>query len=375
MKILQAIWSLASENGGPTRSIIGLSTALSRIGVDVTLVSHVPGKLSLQQQNMLKEYNVNYQEGRGNGILTALKDSRELLSDIKPDIVHVNGLWKMSAHAMCIAAFERCVPIVISPRGMLDPWALSVKKWKKKLGLLLYQRNDLSRASAIHVTSELEANHVREFGLRQPVILAANGVMVPSLNIAREKSCKSVSRARTAIFVSRLHPGKGLILLADAWAALHPSGWKMVVVGPDGYGHKAEVCERLRQLGIESDWKFVGELNDNEKWRALANADLFIHPSASENFGVSIAEALASGLPVITTKGCPWSEIHGTCGWWIDRNVQSLVCAIREAMSISDDERGKMGERGRQLILKKYTWTSIAEQMVNGYKSMLIKRN
>ena len=370
MKVLQSIWSLASENGGPTRSTIGLSKALASAGVEVMLVSHVPGKVSSAGQEELKACGVWFCEGRGNGLFTALEDSRRILDEFKPDIVHLQGLWKMSTHAMNVMAAKRSIPIVISPRGMLDPWALSVKKWKKRLGMLMYQHHALKRAKAIHVTSELEAKHVRDFGLSQSIIIAANGVTIP-LGTGRVIGKDSTKRGHTAVFISRLHPGKGLLLLADAWAKVKPDGWKMVVAGPDRHGHKMEVVARLHNLGIERDWDFIGELNDTEKWRALNGADLFIHPSASENFGISIAEALAARVPVITTKGCPWAEIQNKCGWWIDRNVDSLVVAMHEAMALTDEQRQIMGEYGRRLINEKYSWSAIARQMVKGYESVL----
>ena len=370
MKVLQSIWSLASENGGPTRSTIGLSKALACEGVEVMLVSHVPGKVSAGGQEDLKACGVRFCEGRGNGLFTALKDSRRILDEFKPDIVHLQGLWKMSTHAMNVMAAKRGIPIVISPRGMLDPWALSVKKWKKRLGMLMYQHHALKRAKAIHVTSELEAKHVRDFGLRQPIIIAANGVTIPP-DTGRVIGKASIGEGHTAVFISRLHPGKGLLLLVDAWAKVKPDGWKMVVAGPDRYGHKVEVVARLHSLGVEHDWDFVGELNDDEKWRALSRADLFIHPSASENFGISIAEALAAGVPVITTKGCPWAEIQNRCGWWIDRNVDSLVAAMREAMAFTDEQRQAMGEKGRQLIREKYSWPAIARQVIKGYEGIV----
>ena len=369
MRVLQSIWSLASENGGPTRSTIGISKALASEGVDVMLVSHVPGKVSSAGQDELGACGVRFCEGRGNGLFTALEDSRRILDEFKPDIVHLQGLWKISTHAMNVMAAKRGIPIVISPRGMLDPWALSVKKWKKRLGLALYQRSDLRRAAAFHVTSDAESRHVRDFGLPQPIIQAANGVNLPSCSAVRAKA--SEGNIHKALFLSRLHPGKGLLMLADAWAQLKPLNWKMVVAGPDSYGHKATVEARLQALGIENSWEFVGELNDEAKWRALSDADLFIHPSASENFGISIAEALATGVPVITTKGCPWAEIQNMCGWWIDRNVNSLVATMREAMALTDEQRQTMGEKGRHLICGKYSWPTIARQMIKGYEEIV----
>lgn len=366
MKILLAIWSLASENGGPTRSTLGLARTLAEKGKTVVLFSNVPNRVPQATIQELQAKGVDFREGNGSDFFTALKDSRTLLSEIKPDVVHIQGLWKLASHAMNVVAQQLCIPIVISPRGMLDPWALSVKKWKKRLGMFLYQKHDLKRAIAFHATATAEAEHIRDFGLKQPIGIVPNAVSYPE-----ELPIVNKTDAKTAFFMSRLHPGKGLLLLAEVWAKVKPTGWRMMVAGADSYGHKVEVVSKLKALGIENDWIFVGELDDEQKWQALVNADLFIHPSASENFGISIAEALAAGLPVITTKGCPWAEIEGQCGWWIERNVDCLSRVMREAISLSDDERRVMGENGKRLIQEKYTWPAVAQQMCAFYEKLV----
>lgn len=367
MKIVQSIWSLASENGGPTRSTIGLSKALGCAGVEVVLVSHVPGKVSQASKDDLQSCSVEFREGRGNGFFVALRDAAELLDECKPDIVHIQGLWKMSTHAMSVVAAQRDIPVIISPRGMLDPWALSVKKWKKRIGMFLYQKRDLRRAAAFHATSSSEAAHIYDFGLHQRVVTIPNGVDIP--NVSHSGACRGTERK--ALFLSRLHPGKGLLYLAEAWASVRPRGWRMVVVGPDENGHRSEVEHRLKNLKIENEWTFVGEVSDIDKWEYYCSADLFIHPSASENFGISIAEALSCGLPVITTKGCPWQVIEGRCGWWIDRNVDALAATLREAMSLTDDVRFAMGVQGKELIKENYSWATIASRMIDFYNEII----
>jgi glycosyltransferase involved in cell wall biosynthesis len=202
----------------------------------------------------------------------------------------------------------------------------------------------------------------------------------------------------------------------------------MRIVGPDVCGHKAAVQAEIARLGLDGDFEFVGEVDDQRKWQEYVNADLFVHPSHSENFGISIAEALAAGLPVITTKGAPWSELQGTstssevlkcgsskvedesltesvglctpscescelcahavgnpvkrtpelpnsrtsrCGWWIDIGPDALAETLREATSLSDAERRELGANGRQLIAAKYTWHAIGAEMKAAYTSIL----
>ena len=208
---------------------------------------------------------------------------------------------------------------------------------------------------------------MRAKSLAQPVIVAPNGVDFPE-----EMPPKTSGETRTAIFLSRLHPGKGLLTLAEAWARIRPQGWRMKIVGPDSYGHRAEVVAKLRELGIRDQWEFVDMLNDVEKWSAYRAADLLVHPSVSENFGITIVEGLAAELPVIATKGTPWQELETyNCGWWIDIGVEPLVGALKEAMSHSDEERGAMGARGRKLVEEKYTWPAVVKAMVKGYEEIL----
>jgi glycosyltransferase involved in cell wall biosynthesis len=319
----------------------------------------------------LERAGVEFREGRGHSFKIAYSDSCSLLDKIKPDLVHIQGMWKLSTHAMNVAAAKRNVPIVISPHGMLDPWALKVKRWKKRLGMMLYQSGDLRRASAFQVMCEAEASHVREFGLTAPTFVVPIGVECPTA-IGMDDDSHVTNHQKTVLFLSRLHPGKGLLILAEAWAKLRPNGWRVLVVGPDEGGHKAEVEARLSQLGVSDGWEFYGQVNDVEKWNLYRMADLFVHPSASENFCLSIAEALASGLPVITTKGCPWSIIDGKCGWWIDRTVDALCGALRSAIEMPIDQRAHMGEVAKAMIRDNFSWPVVAKKLVIGYETVFL---
>ena len=348
---------LSAGSGGPTRSVKGLCRALSRAGADVTL--------------LVLSGCGEFEDPCG------VKVERGIAPDAIPDfvkrfaLVHLHGLWHPGLHRVASACRKAGVPYVVSPRGMLDPWALSVKKWKKRLALLVYQRADLKHAAAFHATAPAEAEHIRAAGFAQPCILSPNAVEPPD---AMPEKAVRTDGIRTALFLSRLHPGKGLPALADAWAAVRPQGWRMRVVGPDSYGHKREVVARLEKLGIAGEWDFVGEVDDTKKWREYRSADLLVHPSVSENFGITIAEGLAAGLPVIATKGTPWAELETRrCGWWIDAGVASLAAALRASMALSDEERNAMGERGQALIAGKYTWPAAAKLMLQGYRQMLGK--
>ena len=355
MKILHVTRSISRDEGGPARSVQGLVAAQNKIGVESWLLPMRKGP------RPWVEGVVHFSDS---------EPFENLAFRIKPDLVHIHGLWNLEEHRCAVICRRWRIPYVISPRGMLDPWSLSVKKWKKRLGMFLYQRNDLKHASAFHATADTEARHIKELGFHQPIILSPNGVDIP---LEMPERCGfDGCRKKTAVFLSRLHPGKGLLTLADAWSRVRPEGWRMLVVGPDTYGHQKDVVERLTQCGILKDWEFLSAADDNEKWRMYRSSDLLVHPSVSENFGMTIAEGLASELPVIATKGAPWSELEtNKCGWWIDIGVDPLIAALSDATSLSDNERFEMGKRGRKLIEEKYTWDSAAEKMIEGYKEVL----
>ena len=384
MRVLHVIEGISPTAGGPTRSVKGLTAALAQQGAEVGLFAHSPF------HDWPNAAPVYFQKGTVAKGGKAASELEKTILSFKPEIIHLHGLW--TNHWDVRVAVKSKIPIVLSPRGMLDPWALSVKKWKKRLAMALYQRHDLKSVSAFHATAELEAANIRAQGLLQPIIISPNGVDVPMEVInAFHKSFTSNAGNRVAIFMGRLHPGKGLITLAEAWARVKPQGWIMRVVGPDGSGHKAEVIARLEKLGISysnvkshilldypnnsivrTSWEFVDIVDDKIKWLEYAAADLLIHPSVSENFGITIAEGLATGLPVICTKGTPWSELEvAKCGRWIDIGVEPLVEALKEMVSMTDGDRRQMGERGRRLVKEKYTWAAVVEPLLLGYKKVL----
>ena len=162
MQVLHVIAGIRPSSGGPTRSVKGLCRALSKAGVDVTLLV-LHGDDEFDNPCGVK---VLY-----NG-MPSLKNY---------DIVHLHGLWDPALHAVVKACRKESVKYIISPRGMLDPWALSVKKWKKSFALWLYQRRDLRLAAAFHATAEAESRNIRAQGFKQPIIVAPNAVDLPEV--------------------------------------------------------------------------------------------------------------------------------------------------------------------------------------------------
>ncbi len=189
-------------------------------------------------------------------------------------------------------------------------------------------------------------------------------------------------RARIAIFLGRLHPVKGLPRLVKAWGAIQKSevrgqrsnglsNWHLVLAGPDEGSHRSELASLVSGFGCGQSVLFVGQLDDHQKWGALAAADLFIMPSDFENFGNAIVEAMSSGLPVVTTTGTPWHELPANgMGWCVPPTVDDLTDALRDALTMQPAERQAMGRRAADFA-KRFRPEQIATDLIQVYEWLL----
>lgn len=287
------------------------------------------------------------------------------------DVVHGHGLWCGASVAAAALARQLDRPLVVSPHGMLEPWARRHHGCRKWLAWALAERAAVGGADLLQAMSEPEAMSCRAAGLRQPIVVYPVGIEIPGpLSTQGDRhEIRPGSRPRTCLFLARLHPVKGLAMLLEAWAQVQPTDWRLVIAGPDQRGYRASMERLASQLGIADRAAFVGPVHGAAKAHLLAAADLFVLPSHSENFGVVVAEALAAGAPVITTTGTPWGLLpaHGA-GWWVSPDVASLAAAVEEATLLPAVALRDMGERGRALARERYDWSAIAATSGNAYR-------
>lgn len=362
MKVLHVIDDISRASGGPSRSVQGLVSGLNASGVEAILMTLLPSD-----------------DPWIDGVNHFLNNEpfEVAVRKVNPQIVHLHGIWVPALHKCARTCRSLGIPYVIAPRGMLEPWSLKQKWFKKRIARWLYQDKDLRCAAALHATAESEADQFRKLGFKNPIIVSPNGVNVPK-NFSRVDRVEK----KRVLFVSRMHPKKGVLELVEAWGQVVSAGvekwrsWEVELVytvsGESEKEYEAKVKEKVMELGLEDQFIFTGALNDEEKWEAYARADLFVLPTYSENFGIVVAEALYAGVPVITTKGTPWQELEARkCGWWVDIGIKPLAEALRVSMSLDDAMRREMGVRGRKLAEEKYTWEAVVKAMLKGYYKIL----
>lgn len=360
---------LADTSGGPSRSAARLCDALARHGIEIEIVtSPTDGPEVLPREETVRVHRAPAPSWTGAfGWPTAFGDAVSEAARGPRTVVHDSGLWLPSNGAAAHAARRAGAPLVVSLKGMASRWALRHHKAKKQAAWWVYQRRALALASVFQATSEEELRDAHRLGLGKPVALVPHGVEMPP-----DPTVPARRGGRRALFLSRIHPKKGIPMLLEAWRRVAPEGWELVLAGPDEGGHRAEMEALTSKLGLSESVRFAGPLPDHEKWSAYCAADLFILPTHSENFGIVVAEAMAAGVPVITTKGAPWEVLERErCGWWTDISVDAIEHAVREAVGLTESERRAAGQRGRDYVVEHLSWDRAAEAIASVYAWLL----
>jgi glycosyltransferase involved in cell wall biosynthesis len=284
------------------------------------------------------------------------------------DLIHNHSLWWLPNiyPGMVRRRYANC-RLIVSPRGTLSRWALGFKALRKKVFWCVLQERALRGADCFHATAESEAEDIRRLGFIQPICILPNGIDVPPLEKMHEGS------RRRLLFLGRIHPIKGVDILLRAWRAVQDRfrDWELHVAGPDDGGHLAGMQALAGHLRLDRV-VFRGPLYGEEKWRAYRAAELVVLPTHSENFGLTVAEALAAGTPAIVTVGAPWGGlVREGAGWWIDIGIDPLIAGLEEALASSPEHLAQMGVAGRQWMLRDYSWRRIGEQSAVTYRWLL----
>jgi glycosyltransferase involved in cell wall biosynthesis len=470
MKILHVVALIQASTGGPAVSVTRLASEQAKMGHEVTLACldypHLgPQVVAPGVRVVSVKGNIFAVRGRG-----WCPEFRRVLREeaAKADVVHNHGLWMWPNAYVREAAVAAGKPLIISPRGMLEAWSLGRSKLRKAVAWRLFERKNLQSAVMFHATAESERESIRNVfshGLARidtdsfsaedlggkscssekpkeiPIVVAPNGVDLPDLGSkpireVLEGRFPELKDRRWVVFMSRLHPKKGIDVLLRAWrkqqnveqrAGLPARSayrsersreqgagaekdvtcdeWRvaseegkhtadglrhtekkeslsllvssslspvLVLAGSDLIGYRKDIERMIKELGLEDSVVMTGELAGEEKDCLLGNAEVFVLPSYSENFGIVVAEAMAWGRPVIASTGTPWQEVPDVgAGWWVKPEEDALAQALYEVLGTRQEELDAMGAKGRALVEQRYGWAAPAERLTKAYEEAL----
>jgi poly(glycerol-phosphate) alpha-glucosyltransferase len=417
MKVAMTTGSLSRNAGGLFESVRAMGKGLSELGVGVSVYG-------LRDQNWERDeeawepLSASAFSFIGPRALAWSPHMDAALDEARPDLVALQGLWQYSSIATRRQWKRNGTPYVISPRGMLDKWALANARWKKVLAAFAFENTVLGNAACLHALCAAEADVIRAYGLRQRIEVVPNGV-----ELVEKLTAESTEGRRRLLFLGRIHPKKGLIGALRAWAELRNSpsairdsaDWQFVIAGWDQGGHEAELkalcaelglkvfsfqssvfsdvevenCKTERALDIQGglrpengssrrltlpdvDVVFFGPAFGEEKEALLRSADAFILPSFSEGLPMSVLEAWSYGLPGVMTPECNLPEgFASDAALEIRSGEGSFQAGMRTLIEMTDRERAAMGMRGRRLVEERFTWPKVAAQMKALYEELL----
>ena len=363
MKVLHYIPSIDRTSGGTTTYLQMLAKELGNLA-ELHIVSHASDN-PVKQENCQMHFIASWKH-----IIEMKRQWRCLLNEVKPDIVHINCCWIPGCALTQKWAQQFGYKVVLTPHGMLEPWIMKRHYLTKKVpALLLYQKATVKNADCLHATSESEKENLLKLGYNRYIAIIPNGINVESIVMKQ-----SWERNRQILFLSRIHVKKGVEFLLEAVAALKKTliGYTINIAGEGDATYIEQLKVGAQALGISGMVRFCGGVYGEQKWKLLREADVFVLPTHSENFGIAVAEALACGTPVITTKGTPWQDLERKhCGWWTEIGTEPLVAALQDFLSINEPQLETMGKCGRQLIEERYSAKSMAGKMFRLYVSLL----
>ena len=361
MKVYHIVGSLDKNAGGPSRSVPQTCIELSLLGISIEIIARPSADpVSVVENENLKVRFLSFRE---------LIHWGKKLKKSDADLIHLQHIWDPYIHLAAKAARKQNIPYIVTPRGMLEPWIMSHNPWKKKLGMLFYQYNDLKKSELIHATCPMEKTNICALGFNDSIKIIPNGIDLTQIPVA-----KNSYGSKKIVFLSRIHPKKGIELLLDAWKQVNIDDWQLEIAGNGDQNYIHQLQQKIKDEKI-AKVHFAGAQYGNAKWEFLKRADIVVLPTYSENFGIVVAEALAVGVPVITTTGTPWEELTTRqCGWWINLSVENLITTLNKALKTPTPKLDEMGKRGQQLIRERYDIKAIGQAVIEMYDEVLKNR-
>jgi glycosyltransferase involved in cell wall biosynthesis len=388
MKVLHIIPSVAKVRGGPSQAVIEMVTALRSQGVDAEIVTtNDNGKELLDVPlhvltDQLEEYgnvpirffprfspNINaVREFAYSGALTTW-----LWQHISEyDIIHVHAIFSYtSTVAMTIARIQN-IPYINRPLGQLCEWSLQQSQLRKQIYLNVIERSNLLHSQSLHFTAEQEKEEFHQLGLNIPNFVLPHGVHIPTIIPNAQEQLHKILQIPDHIpiilFMSRIHPKKGLEYLIPALGKLKTADFALAIAGSGEPDYVNHIQNLLAEHQISDRTYWVGFVQGETKNLYLQGADLFALTSHSENFGIAAIEALASGTPVLVTDGVAIAPMvkEQDLGYITKLDIEAITSTIQRFLASTQVAKQK-GDRAQQYIAEHYSWAKIADSLMNIY--------
>lgn len=380
-RILHVLPAVAPRYGGPSVAILGMCRALDAAGYETLLATtdaDGPSRLAVTLERpqsyegirtifFRRQFSESYKWSRGlGGWLRAHVPEFNL--------VHIHAVFSHSSILAGRICRKAGVPYIVRPLGTLDPWSVRRKRLRKRVLIELGAGDLLSGAAAIHYTSAEEQRLAESIFPSLP-----QGVVVPNGIPEAMYSLNSVTRSAHPylLSLSRIDEKKGIDLVIRAFQLIAGDErfwqWRLVIAGDGPESYVSELMALARPYVTDSRISFHGWVSGEDKRELISNASLFVLPSHQENFGISVAEAMASSVPVIVTRGVNLAaEIQeARAGWIVERSPKLLAESLREAMS----DRGELERRGHagRVLAERFRWPVVASELIAVYEKIIDK--
>jgi glycosyltransferase involved in cell wall biosynthesis len=391
MKVLHIIPSVAPIRGGPSKAVLEMVKALRDKGIETEIATtndNGPDLLDvpLKQRTEYKQVPI-YFFPRFSPHIHPVREfafSNELTAWLwqkirSYDLLHIHAIFSYPSTVAMAIARQQKVPYIVRPLGQLCEWSLQQSALKKQIYLNVIEKANINGASILHLTSKQEQQELSRLNLSTPSFILPHGISIPptipNARVRLREHLKLPSDEPIILFLSRLHPKKGLDYLIPALGKLTHHRFTFVIAGTGSSEYEAEVKSLVASQGIENCTYIAGFVEGESKNLLMQGADLFALTSHSENFGVAVLEALAAGLPVLVTDGVALADLvkEKNLGYVTELDVKEIASVLQQALE-HPQEIKEIGKRARQLISESYTWNQVASNLSSIYTNLTCKK-
>lgn len=382
MRILHIVPSYLpfEKYGGPVYSVHLLCKYLLKKGVDIKVFTTAK---NFKKEDIIDGVKINYFNYYGYEHYNFSPSFFiNLLKEIKNfDLIHITAIWNFPVFAGSFISRKFKIPYIISPIGTLDPDVFKRKSYVlKKIYYNLISKKNLEKASLIHYTTEYEKERTEKyFKIKNKGIVVPRGIELEKFKNQDDSIFNRFSflkNKKYILFLSRINWKKGLDILIPAFYKISKEfkNIYLLIAGPDNEGYGNKIKKLIKDYGIENKIIFTGPLYGNEKISVFKNAEIFVLPSYSENFGLAAVEAMASGTPIIiSNKVGIYKEIKRyKAGIVVETNIESLYNGIKILLK-NNNLKKEISENAKKIVKNEYDIEKVADKMIEVYENILKK--